>query len=515
MNSKVTPCASLSFQNEEMRKVACDSYDWAALEAAFLPLAERDTLRLMRYKSGGCSAVTPLDWFCLDSAMDGLLINMWDRDNVFQALGELYVEIFPWLSAKMKHPPEPGAWRHGLMSSLKHHARYQNRLLDIITDRKSGYDFMARPHIRYNPSGLYEIPDHWGHAQNDALGSINFMLFWALNRGYLNWDDRDIQEIGKPVAILTHHFFWKVCVWMDWDLGAWEDKRAEHASSVGVVLTGLREQADWLKSHGQHITYCTDGKCYEVTEEGVRQLIAKCESKLREILPNEFVRSDNDEVRTVDAALLNALFLSALSGRPLLDDAMNFKIIENVERDLMKHIGIARYPNDVWDGRVNRPGVPEAQWCHPSPMLSLIFGEHYRRTGDQSSLERQVFHFNRTLAQVNSRWHVPEAYIVDPESGAWVSDANESLAWAQAMTICAFGALGESLEHQKQQALVSPPMPAAPPETAADKTSAGPAATATATAKEAAVAPASASELAPPPSLPVALDMPVSEKQGG
>lgn len=441
-----TKVAEMAFQNQNVQNLARDSYDLTSLEAVRSLLARRQTMRLMRYASGGASAVTPLNFFCLDAAVDGLLVNHWDRDSIFQAIGELEAQLDPELGAGLRI--KRNAWCRGLNASLLHHHRYQGRFLDIISGRKSGTDYAARPNIRYNPAGLFEIADLWGHAQNDALGAINFLQFYALNRGHLSWGKMANKPQFNSVPVLMHNYLWKVCVWVDWELGAWEDKRAEHASSIGVVLASLREQLDFMKAHGKKLLFQAENHTFELTESGVTDLIGKCEGTLKAVLPNEFIHSDKNEVRRADIALINALFLSAMSGRPLIDDAMTLAIIDNCERYLMGHIGFIRYEGDIWDGRINRPGVPAAQWCHAAPMLSYIFGELYRRTGKKEYFDKQVWYFNRTLAQVNSRWHLPEAYIIHPTTGLWVSDANESLAWAQAMAICAFAGMKCSLKKE-------------------------------------------------------------------
>ncbi len=46
---------------------------------------------------------------------------------------------------------------------------------------------------------------------------------------------------------------------------------------------------------------------------------------------------------------------------------------------------------------------------------------------------------------MNKRWRIPEAYIVDPKTRQWVSDANEPLAWAQSVEIMAILAMKRSL----------------------------------------------------------------------
>ncbi len=437
----------LALQNRDVAKLVRGNYDLGSLEALRQALARKRTLRLRRYRSGGASAISPIDFRCWESALHTRLFNMWDRDSIFQALAELAVALDSDLANGLRIPKS--AWKKGLFASIKHHWMYRWRFTEIISWRRSGFDYSARPNIRYNAADLLEITDAWGHAQNDSLGFINFMQFYCLNRNNFSPEDAQWQKYGVPFASLLHNYFWTIRVWEDFELGAWEDRVANHASSVGVVLASLREQAKFLETH-KHLHYKSEreNRSFEVTLDGVNQMIEKCETALKQILPNEFVRSDNGDVRTVDAALVNALFLSALSCRPLVDDAMTVTIIDNIERELMGHIGISRYEGDIWDGLNNRHGIPKAQWSHVSPMISFIFGEMYQRTGDKKYYERQLFHFNRAVGCVNSHWRIPEAYIIGEESGEWESDANISLAWAQAATIFAFKALKASLKFQ-------------------------------------------------------------------
>lgn len=461
----VTSRPPLAFQNAELGQLSRQTYDLAAFEAVRQSLASHGTLGLRRYSSGGASAVTIGDGPSLESAVDGGLVNQWDRDSIMQALGELAVSLDPALGAGLNIATD--AWKKGLAACLTHHFNHQHRFLDIIAGRVSGLEMGKRPHIRYNPMNLGESTELWGHGQNDSLGFVGYLLFFALNRGYLAWDDATIQPAANAFACLQHHLFWTAHVWEDWELGAWEDKRAEHASSIAVVAASLAEELEFVRQHGR-LLYCTEGKCFDVTESGVAEMLARCEAKLLELLPNEFLRSDNGEVRTVDAAIVNALLLAAISRKPLADDGMVVQMLANIERDLMGHIGISRYPRDVWDGRVNRRDLgvrEEAQWCHVSPMISYVLGEMYRRTGDARYLDHQVRYFNRTLGQVNDRWRVPEAYIVEPSTRKWVSDANEPLAWAQAVTILAIAGMKASLVHQS--ALAAAISAAAPSNTTA------------------------------------------------
>lgn len=181
--------------------------------------------------------------------------------------------------------------------------------------------------------------------------------------------------------------------------------------------------------------YNKDGHDLYVDEKGVRELIEKCEGTLRNLGTREFVQG-NQHTRQADLAQINPLLLAAFSGKPVLDDANTIAVLESVERELTSPIGMRRYLNDLWDGRVNRDDLGaggEAQWCHGSPQMSYIWGDLYLRTGDERFFDKQLYHFNRGLASVSERWLIPEAWIIDRQSRQWVPDANEPLAWAQSM----------------------------------------------------------------------------------
>ncbi len=465
----------LDFQNKELKTIVGESAEpgkpqvsRAMLDKVTAELTAHGTLALRRYSSGGHSAVTVHDPRSLESAIDGMLIMHWDRDNIMQALAEYQLYNDDQLRVNLKVPK--GAWLLGLVASLQHHFNYSQRFLDIIEGKAAANDFSKRPHIRYNPINLQEVQDPWGHAQNDALGYILFLTFYAANQGQLKVaasappKGAEGQAVKPLIAqseaerfgILVPLFFEKIEVWKDFDFGAWEDKKAEHASSIGCALAGLKEEKKYVDRFGP-LRSEIDGKSYVVTSALLAHLIKQCEEKLAQILPNEFINSDPEDKRAdasrdrkADSALINALFLSAVSGDPLVSEEMTEKILTTTTRELGRPIGFARYPLDIWDGRTDRKdlkdGVEEAQWSHVAPMLSVIYGELYRRTKKEAYFEKQDFFFRRSLTTVNNRWRIPEAYIVNAKTRKWVSDANEPLAWAQSVEIMAIIAMKKSLE---------------------------------------------------------------------
>jgi hypothetical protein len=448
--------AALSVQNAEVAKLIQANYSAADLEVVRKALVSHNTLTLRRYPSGGQSAVTILDIEkTLLSALDGLLCNMWDRDNIMQCLAELKLAEDNGLRDGLK--VDTKAWRCGMVAALVHHKKGDFRFVDIALGRASGYskDYMRRPHIRYPATNLGECGDNWGHGQNDSLAFLNFMLFYGLRTGRLQWDDIDLQPNALSFAALLHGMWWKIHVWEDQDLGAWEDCIGQHWSSVACVLVSLREQLAFLKSSGLKLHYNKDGHDFFVTESGVQELIEKCEAKLSEIGLNEFITSESGETRGVDLAMINPLLLAAFAGQPVIDDANTAAVLEKIESELLGHIGVRRYSKDLWDGRINRFDFgkgEEAQWVHGSPQMSFIYGDLYQRTGDERFLAKQVLHFNRALASIAPSWLTPEAWIIDAHTRNWVPDENEPLAWTQSMMVLAIAGMKKSITKKNSAA---------------------------------------------------------------
>ncbi len=472
-------------QNPELTSVIHDVYDLAKLQNIKDILAKHNTLRLHRYTSGGASAVTvvanpeynklveallslplyeesrrseilnliatlPEDQtkLTLANSISGLLCNQWDRDNIMQAIAELSLHDEANINSHIG--VDTTSWKRGLLASLKHHYIYQQRFIDMIDLKVSGYakDYGRRPNIRYNAITLAENPDPWGHAQNDSLAFVSYLLFYALNHGLLSFEDAELQPLAQAYICLQHALFDTVQVWHDHDLGAWEDKAAVHSSSVAVVVASLREEVKFLRKHGS-ITYNIPGRNLTVTVESVEAMLDKCLNTLKQVLPNEFIGSNVSETRGADLAFLNPLLLAYMSGEPILGDEMTITLLANIEQNLLGSIGIGRYLGDVWDGRINRYdlGAHEiAQWCHGNPMMSIIYGKLYRKTGNVDYYRKQIWYFNRTLASVTTNWLIPEAYIVEAKTHMWIPDANEPLAWASSMTIVAIAELEESVK---------------------------------------------------------------------
>lgn len=122
-------------RNGELAKLIRDNYSLDELETLRSLLAAKGSLTIRRYSSGGHSAVSVLNTEKqLESAVDGLLVFQWDRDNIMQALAELTLAENDRLNAGLNVTKD--AWKRGLLSSVIHHRKGESRFLNII-DRKS------------------------------------------------------------------------------------------------------------------------------------------------------------------------------------------------------------------------------------------------------------------------------------------------------------------------------------------------------------------------------------------
>jgi hypothetical protein len=115
-----------------------------------------------------------------------------------------------------------------------------------------------------------------------------------------------------------------------------------------------------MEKHGPIEYKANDGNTYRVTEAGVAEILAKAETKLNEVLPMEFVRGEGGEQRHTDAALVNALFLGSVSGKPLVTDAMAVQIINTLERE-------RDCPSELW--------LEQCQQSMPLKVTAIIWCE--------------------------------------------------------------------------------------------------------------------------------------------
>jgi phosphorylase kinase alpha/beta subunit len=367
--------------------------------------------------------------------------NVWVRDNIYVALALRAAGRTKEASAAVK----------GLAAFF---SRYHVRFEAIVEGRGDSKSPMSRPQVRFDGLSLLEIPARWAHAQNDALGYFLWMYCLLAREGSLAPD-------GDLLALFALYFE-AVHYWEDEDSGHWEERRKIEASSIGAVVAGLIGLRELLaiglsppKAGGE-----------AVNPAFLDTLISRGEEALASILPAECIQPDPRKYRRYDSALLFLIY-------PLdvVDGPMEETILEDVRLNLQGDYGIRRYLGDsYWTAdykeklpaeeltadvserqeerdALARPGE-EAQWCIFDPIISIIFGRRYLRSGDLADLEGQVLHLNRSLGQMTGpecpqgELRCPEAYYL--EHGRYVPNDHVPLLWTQANLRLALLAMRQS-----------------------------------------------------------------------
>jgi hypothetical protein len=315
------------------------------------------------------------------------------------------------------------------------------RFREIIRDPSKKDNVQERPHVRFRSTG--DSPA-WSHAQNDALGYVLWLRFTLANAGKLELDAADYE-----FYCLFPLYFATIDYSNDADSGAWEEDRKVNSSSVGAVVAGLRQMQIWLHGHK------TNGD--RAIRECVDSMIERGTNRLQEHLPFE-----SPPTRYADAA---SLFL--IHPAQVLNREQENAILNLIQRDLVRQIGVIRYVGDSYYGqdypdwfsqdqltadfsqRIEernaklRPGF-EAQWCLFDSLLSVIYGDRFLSpAGAGDDLATQTHFFNRSLRQLTPEAKCPELYFC--HHGSWVPNPQVPLAWAQAN-------LALALEYMKRSA---------------------------------------------------------------
>lgn len=257
--------------------------------------------------------------------------------------------------------------------------------IDIHTTRKPNYMF-EYIHSKYS-TDLKELPDDWGHAQNDAIGAF----LWGVGEGHRNGqkvirDERDLRIVQKLVDYLECLQYWQAS-----DNGMWEENMELHSSSIGACVAGLHAVKMLVN----------------VNEE----LIKKGEETLRFFLPRE---SDS---KSTDLALLSLIFPYRIVDRPTA-----LKILHNVSSTLERTNGCIRYENDQYYNEGS-----EAEWCFGLPWLGLCFLE-------LGMMKHAIEYIEKTKKITPDNFEVPELYI----GGKNVPNGNTPLAWSVSLTYLFF-----------------------------------------------------------------------------
>jgi phosphorylase kinase alpha/beta subunit len=329
------------------------------------------------------------------------------------------------------------------------------RFRDIIEDptQKLKETVNRRPHIRFTAQRLSEMAENWSHAQNDALGLALWFRFMLANSGAMPLTPQD-----SGIFEVFPDYFEAIEYWRDKDSGSWEEARKVNCSSIGAVVAGLEE----MRQYKQYACKSGDTPACAAQTKKLETLIAKGRETLDSKLPFE-----SPPERIVDSALLLLVYpLGVIKERATQDAILNL-----VQARLKGEVGIKRYAGDSYfcqdydewfsprqmssnfsermdfrDAHL-QPNC-EAQWCIFDPALSIIYGQRFLADrSDTGSFQKQVHHFNRSLAQLTADGQCPELYFL--KNGRYIPNTHTPLAWTQANQALALRLMEQSVGEKR------------------------------------------------------------------
>jgi phosphorylase kinase alpha/beta subunit len=342
---------------------------------------------------------------------------------------------------------------------MNYFQKFQRRFINIIQGRVNPEKIMERPHIRFEGRTLTEIDQVWQHAQNDALGYFLWFYCRLAREKYVQLSPHCLETIA-----LFPLYFQAISYWQDEDSGHWEETRKIEASSIGVVVAGLRELKRLLIETEINLT----AENRRITPAFLTELIEIGEQALYQILPAECLLPV-PQGRSYDAALLFLIYPLQVVETNIADQILN-----NVIVHLQGDYGIRRYLGDsFWcrDYRLIPPEIrttvsaeregwlqeqgrglnlgEEAQWCIFDPIISAIFALKFQSTGQEKYLNLQTHYFNRSLGQITRKdspvgeFKCPELYYL--EQGKYIPNDATPLLWTQANLQIALELIKKSL----------------------------------------------------------------------
>lgn len=202
----------LVVQNDELLDKIRYRYSLSDIREISQFLCDKGTLYFPSLRNGLYSAAHTED----ESYAHTGYRHVWVRDNVYVA------------NAHYENGQAETATR-----SVRTLAEFFENIIDGTLDAAAP---MNRPHVRFDGNSLGEVEENWPHAQNDALGYFLWLYCKLRNAGVLA-----STKMENGLLALFPLYFDAIRFWEDEDNGHWEETRKIEASSIGVVLGGLRE----------------------------------------------------------------------------------------------------------------------------------------------------------------------------------------------------------------------------------------------------------------------------------
>lgn len=374
--------------------------------------------------------------------------SIWVRDNIYLAHSHYVLE-------------QTDIVTRNLSSLITYFHKFKERFEGIIEGKVDPNNVMERPHIRFNGIKLAEINQQWNHAQNDALGYFVWLYCKLAHEELLKPTPKDMETLA-----LFPFYFQAIEYWQDEDSGHWEEDRKIEASSIGVVVAGLKS-LNLLLADAEIAKHCVY-KDMLVTKKFLDELISVGKTALNEILPAECIQM-SPKNRKYDAALLFLIYPLQIEEIENSDE-----ILQQVINNLQGNYGIRRYLGDSFWCR-DYQDIPEeirttissereqwfkdndrelkegeeAQWCIFDPIVSVIFGLKFQKNRREEDLKQQIKYLNRSLGQITGKdcklgkFKCPELYYL--QNGNYIPNDATPLLWTQANLRVALKVMEDSL----------------------------------------------------------------------
>lgn len=399
-------------------------------------LETHDALRFVAYPSGLYPASELPTILGAQTGMD----MAWLRDNAHVAMS----------LHEQGYQTEAAAAGRAILSVL-----HSNRgVLDTVaSDTSHTVEQLPRLPVRVHGTTLEN--DHEQRVQNDSVGYALWFVSRLMHNGTITPQAEDLDVLAQTVRYLDRVQYWK-----DKDQGHWEEDSRIHTSSIGTVLAGIRDTQKMFDHYGYRhdidIPRLMDkgvNSLYTILSHGLTDISGKA---LTDIMTHgqhtwsEHLHPKSSEARIPDFDIhhrqSDAALLFLIEPLGIVQGSWAEKIVRDVEQNLLREKGIARYLGDTYwcpgfkelltieerttsaDGRLDLRNASaakvaatqtEAQWTLFDPILSSYWGKRYQQEGNPQHFEKQLKHLNRSLSQFTTQpdgsLKLPELYYHEQE----------------------------------------------------------------------------------------------------
>lgn len=278
-------------------------------------------------------------------------------------------------------------------------------------------------HARIHPVTLEEITSEWGHHQLDIFGLFLYKTGDLIKKGHnvISTDQTETQILLRDMVLYLTTVRWHA----DPDFGVWEEGPELHSSSIGAVLAGLTM---WHDDGYYHYKYKGNRPIHQYLPVP-QEFIETGRAALDRVLPSE------SSSRPFDLAQLSLIWPYYI-----VPDHQALQIITNIEKHLVRKMGVIRYPGDLYyNADRTSPMGNEAEWPLGFAWLSIVYSQLAIKTLKTGSIhnppadyiQKAEIYLKKTEAVMTDEGLVPELYT----NGK--SNYNVPLAWAQSFYIVA------------------------------------------------------------------------------